>query len=112
MSGEICLILTTVDSEDAARQMARSLVEQRLAGCVQMLPGIRSLYRWQGSVEEAGESLIQIKTSPERANEVMRWLEAHHPYELPEIVRIDASASAAYAAWLAGAAAIQESEHD
>jgi len=108
MSGEICLILTTVDSEDTARHMARSLVEQRLAACVQMLPGMRSLYRWQGRTEEAGETLVQIKTAPGRAGDVVRWLEMHHPYELPEIVRLDGTASAPYAAWAAEATTIQE----
>jgi periplasmic divalent cation tolerance protein len=112
MSAEICLILTTVDNEDAARHMARSLVENQLAACVQMLPGIRSYYHWQGKMEEAGEFLIQIKTTPPQAGHVMRWLEHHHPYELPEIARFDGTASDAYAAWVAGAVTIQESDHD
>jgi periplasmic divalent cation tolerance protein len=112
MSAEICLILTTVDNEHAARHMARSLVERQLAACVQMLPGIRSFYHWHGKMEEAGEFLIQIKTAPAQAGQVMRWLEQHHPYDLPEIARFDASASDAYAAWVAGAVTIQEPMHD
>ena len=103
MPGNVCLIMTTLDDEQKARHLARSLVEQHLAACVQMLPGMRSCYRWQGKVEEAGEFLIQIKTAPARAEEVMQWLAHHHPYALAEIVRLDASASDAYAAWVAGA---------
>ena len=102
MPGKICLITTTVDNENAARHIARSLVAQHLAACVQMLPDMRSCYRWQGKVEEASEFLIQIKTAPTRAGEVMQWLARHHPYALAEIVRLDASASDAYAAWVAG----------
>jgi len=103
MSREICLILTTVDDEDVAQRLARSLVDQRLAACVQMLPRMRSFYRWQGKTEEAGEFLLQIKTSAGQAGHVTSWLTRHHPYELPEIVRFDGSASAAYAAWISEA---------
>ena len=105
MPGDICLIMTTVDNEDTARHIARSLVAQHLAACVQMLPNMRACYRWQGKVEEAGEIQIQIKTAPDRAGEVVRWLTQHHPYDLPEIVRLDAQASDTYAAWVASAVA-------
>lgn len=100
MPGKICLITTTLDDEQKARHLARSLVEQHLAACVQVLPNLRSCYRWQGKTEEASEYLMQIKTAPAKACEVMRWLERHHPYELAEIVRLDASASDTYAAWV------------
>jgi periplasmic divalent cation tolerance protein len=112
MSGNICLILTTVDSEDAARHMASDLVEQRLAACVQMLPGVRSLYRWQAKTEQSVETLLQIKTTPARADDVVAWLEKHHPYELPEIVRLDGAASRPYAAWASEATMTQEPIHD
>jgi len=102
MPGDICLITTTLDDAQKARLLARSLVEQHLAACVQVLPNLRSYYRWQGKVEEASEFLVQIKTTPARADTVMRWLARHHPYELAEIVRFDASASEAYAAWVEG----------
>ena len=105
MAGNICLITTTLDDEQKARHLARSLVEQHLAACVQVLPNMRSYYRWQGNVEEAGEFLMQIKTAPAKACELMRWLERHHPYELAEIVRLDGSASDAYAAWVEDAVA-------
>jgi periplasmic divalent cation tolerance protein len=94
--------MTTLDDEQKARHLARSLVEQHLAACVQVLPPMHACYRWQGQVEEASEHLIQIKTAPARADEVMRWLAGHHPYALAEIVRLDASASEAYAEWVAG----------
>ena len=108
MPGDICLITTTLDDEQKARHLARSLVEQHLAACVQTLPNLRSCYRWQGKVEEVSEFLVQIKTTPAQGDAVMRWLARHHPYELAEIVRFDAEASEAYAAWVEGSVADPE----
>lgn len=87
---------------DAADRLARLLVEQRLAACVQALPGLRSTYRWAGSVAQADETLLLIKTSAARYTALERTLVAHHPYELPEILAVDASAGLpAYLRWLA-----------
>jgi len=87
---------------DAADRLARLLVELRLAACVQALPGIRSTYRWAGNLAQADETLLLIKTSASRYAALERTLAAHHPYELPEVLAVDASAGLpAYLRWLA-----------
>lgn len=94
---------------DAADRLARLLVEQRLAACVQALPGLRSTYRWQGELQQAEEALLLIKTTAERYAALERTLAAHHPYELPEILAVDASAGLpAYLRWLGEEAASGE----
>src|SRR4051794_18983222 len=82
------LILTNVPDEQTAHRIARMLVEQRLAACVNMLPGVRSVYQWQGAVEEAGEITLLIKTTQERYVELEAAINATHPYDVPEIIAI------------------------
>ena len=86
----------------AADRLARMLVEERLAACVQALPGLRSTYRWDGAIEQADETLLLIKTTTGRYAALERTLKAHHAYEVPEILAVDASAGLpAYLRWLA-----------
>jgi periplasmic divalent cation tolerance protein len=86
----------------AADRLARMLVEERLAACVQALPGLRSTYRWEGAIEQADETLLLIKTTPERYAALERTLKAQHPHDVPEILAVDASAGLpAYLRWLA-----------
>lgn len=86
----------------AADRMARQLVELRLAACVQALPGLRSTYRWEGEVTQGDETLLLIKTTVDRYAALERHLLAHHPYEVPEILAVDASAGLpAYLRWMA-----------
>ena len=95
------LVFTTVPTGEADR-FARFLIDERLAACVQALPGLRSTYRWDGEVQQSTETLLLIKTVAERYAALERWLSAHHPYELPEILAVDASAGLpAYLRWLA-----------
>jgi periplasmic divalent cation tolerance protein len=75
-----------------AQALASALVEQRLAACVQCLPGVQSVYRWQGAVERASEVQLQIKTDAARYAAVEAAILARHPYELPEIVAVEAVA--------------------
>ncbi len=92
--------ITAPDAETAAG-IARVLVEERLAACVNLVPGVRSIYRWQGRVEEASETLLIVKTRAERAAELEARVRALHPYEVPEVLRAAAvGGSAPYLDWV------------
>jgi len=97
---EPLLALSTAPDEACARDLARALVERRLAGCVNWTP-VRSAYRWEGAVQEEGEALLLIKTDRARLDELRRTLDELHPYELPELIAVPiGEGSAAYLRWL------------
>jgi len=81
----IVVVTTTVDDEAKADEIAKRLVEARLAACVQRMP-IYSVYRWQGKVESAGEYRLQIKTTRVLLDKVITFIKEMHPYQLPEII--------------------------
>lgn len=96
------LVFTNVPSEPIAQAIARQLVEQRLVACVNVLPGVRSIYQWQGAVEEASEITLLIKTTAARYAEVEQAICSAHPYEVPEIIATPVIAGLpAYLAWVA-----------
>ena len=98
------VVLTTVERVEDGARLARLLVEQELAGCVQILPPMTSIYRWQGQVEEASEVLLLIKTTRAIYAQLEAALEQHHPYQTPEIIVLPVEAGAAgYLAWLTDA---------
>lgn len=80
------IVLTTTGSEGEARKIARQLVERRLAACVNIIPHITSVYRWQGEVEESREWLLVVKTTSEAFSEVRGAIADLHSYELPECI--------------------------
>jgi Uncharacterized protein involved in tolerance to divalent cations len=95
------IVLTTVGADFDARPLARELVEQRLAACVNIVDAVTSIYRWKGRVEEEGEQLLVIKTIDANVDALRKELFARHPYEVPEFVVLPiASTSDAYGAWL------------
>jgi len=94
------VVLTTVGAGFDAAALAKSLVEQRVAACVNILPEVRSLYRWKDAVEDDREQLLVIKTTEERVDALREALFAAHPYEVPEFVVLAAEAGGAYAEWL------------
>jgi periplasmic divalent cation tolerance protein len=85
---------------DRARAIARALVERRLAACVNILPGVTSIYRWEGKIEEAAESMLFIKTRRELVAEVTAAVRALHPYAVPEIVAVPLASDRGNAAYL------------
>lgn len=98
------VVLTTVERAEDGARLARLLVEQELAGCVQILPPMTSIYRWQGRVEEASEVLLLIKTTRAVYARLEAALKQHHPYQTPEIIALPiAAGSAEYLAWLTAA---------
>jgi periplasmic divalent cation tolerance protein len=95
------LLVTISCPAQAAEALATALVELRLAACVNLLPGVRSIYRWQGRVEQAAETLLFAKTSGARYAELEAEVRRRHPYELPEIVAVNlAGGFSAYLQWI------------
>jgi periplasmic divalent cation tolerance protein len=99
---EALLVLCTAPTAEVAAGLARALVEARLAACGNVLPGLRSIYRWQGRVEDEPEVLLLLKTTrasfPALRDELLR----RHPYEVPEVLALPVEAgSAPYLTWLA-----------
>jgi periplasmic divalent cation tolerance protein len=95
------IVLSTAGSEEEAQKIARHLVEHRLAACVNIVPQIESIYRWQGKVESSQEWLLLIKTTAERFPAVRDALRELHSYELPECIAISVEdGSADYLQWI------------
>lgn len=87
VSALICFC--TCPDADSAGRIAETLVAERLAACVNVLPGLRSVYRWKGAVERADEALLLIKTQADRFQPLQDRLQELHPYELPELVAVE-----------------------
>jgi periplasmic divalent cation tolerance protein len=98
---DIILILTTMPDDGSADALAQTLVDERLAACVNVHGPMRSTYRWKGQIESESERQVVIKTTMDQLSKLETRLRALHPYELPEFVVLDARASTAYAGWVA-----------
>jgi periplasmic divalent cation tolerance protein len=95
------IVLTTAGSEEEARKIARTLLDRRLAACVNILPQIESIYRWQGNVDEGREWLLLIKTSSLLFHVVRDAIRELHSYDLPECIAVNIeNGSAEYLQWL------------
>ncbi len=97
---DLILILTTMPDDDRADAFARTLVDEKLAACVNVHAAMTSTYRWQGRLESERERQVVIKTTRAGLAALEARLRSLHPYELPEFVVIDAAASEAYARWV------------
>lgn len=97
---DLILVLTTMPDDDRAGALARTLVEERLAACVNVHAPMTSTYWWRNTVDVEPERQIVIKTTRPRLAALEARLRALHPYELPEFVVLDASAADAYGAWV------------
>lgn len=98
----VLIAYCTCPDAASADAIAAALVEERLAACVNALPGARSTYRWQGRVEHAHEVLLMIKTTRARLDAVTARVRALHPYELPEVIAVEAAGGLApYLHWVA-----------
>lgn len=91
MSDEICVALVTAPA-DAAPALARALVAERFAACVNLLPGVTSVYRWDGEVQEAGETLLLAKTTRAGFGALCDRVAELHPYDLPECIAVPVTA--------------------
>ena len=100
-SEDIITLITTFADAETARQIGTQLVESQLVACVNVLPGVESIFRWQGEVQLDAEAIALIKTTRGRLEELEAWLQTHHPYEVPEIlVLTPESGSARYLQWV------------
>ena len=96
------LVLTTCGSAEEARRLAHELVDRRLAACVNVIPQIESVYRWQGKVEMASEFLLLIKTTAAAFDSLRSAIQELHSYEVPECIAISIDAgTSAYLDWIA-----------
>jgi periplasmic divalent cation tolerance protein len=95
------IVLSTCADREQAERIAHRLVEQHLAACVNILPGVQSIYRWEGAVESAAEVLLLIKTSSAHSQDVRSTITSLHSYEVPEFLILPVlGGSEAYLAWL------------
>jgi periplasmic divalent cation tolerance protein len=95
------LVLSTAGSQEQARKIARALVERRVAACVNVIPNVESIYRWQGKVESAEEWLLLIKTTAQQFVAVCNAIQQLHSYDVPECIAVNIEdGSAAYLKWL------------
>ena len=103
MSETLVVVLTNLPDRAGAQQLARELIERRLAACVNVLAECTSVYRWQGNVENATEVPLLIKTRAALYPEVEAAISEFHPYELPEIIAVPVGCGLAeYLDWVAG----------
>ena len=100
MSGEI-IVLVTVPSADEASRIAEALIGERLAACVNILPGVESVYRWEGKINHDRELLLVIKSTAERYSELERRVHQLHSYSTPEIIAVNIDrGSEKYLGWI------------
>jgi periplasmic divalent cation tolerance protein len=100
---DFLLVLMTAPDADTAARLGRTVVEERLAACVNVVPGLRSIYVWQGKLSDEAEVLCLIKTRRTLFAALRDRLAGLHPYETPEIIALQlAEGNAPYLAWLAG----------
>ena len=96
------IVMSTAGSEDEGARIAKSLVEQKLCACVNLVPGVRSFYRWEGAVQDDAEVLLIIKTTQEKLQVLSDQLAEIHSYDVPEVLAIGVEeGSASYLEWLA-----------
>ncbi|MCU0977360.1 MAG: divalent-cation tolerance protein CutA [Steroidobacteraceae bacterium] len=101
MNPEYFVVLTTCPDDTSAEILARRLVEERLAACVNRVPGLRSTYWWQGAVHDEPEVLLIAKTSAGRVATLSARIQELHPYELPEVIALPVALGAErYLAWM------------
>ena len=98
---DVRVALVTAPDDEVARQLARTLVDERLAACASCVPGITSVYRWEDAIQEDAEVLIMLKTCADRAEALAERVLALHPYDVPEVIWLPVSGGAVpYLDWV------------
>ncbi|CAF4290680.1 unnamed protein product [Adineta steineri] len=102
-SSEYSACITTVSNDETARKLARSIVESRLAACVNIIPGVRSIYEWQSTIHEDNELILMIKTRQEFVPQLIEFVKKNHPYDVPELIELPInSGNQDYLKWIDG----------
>ena len=102
VSASVVVILSTLPNPEKAAEIARTLVEERLAACVNLVPQVRSIYRWQSAIQDDTETLAIVKTTSEGAAALYARLLQLHPYDVPEVLALPVSGGhAPYLEWVA-----------
>ena len=98
---DVRIVFVTVPDVAVAERIGRAVVEENLAACANILPGVRSIYRWQGQIEDASEVLMLLKTTAMRVDALRERIAELHPYEVPEFLAVDvASGYEPYVDWI------------
>jgi periplasmic divalent cation tolerance protein len=98
---ELLLVMTSLPDKDAAKELAKRMIDARLAACVQIQAGVQSIYRWEGRICEELEVLLVAKTTPEQWPAISAYIKQNHPYDVPEIIGQSITHSHAdYARWV------------
>lgn len=101
MNAEVAVVLVTAPTRDAGLALARAVVEERLAACVNLIAGVHSVFRWEGEVDEAEEFLLVLKTRRDRVDTLRDRVVSLHPYEVPEFVVLPVTGGLdAYLGWV------------
>ena len=104
------ILMTTVASRADAKRLAELAIQKRLAACVQVVPGVRSTYRWKGKIEETPEFLVLFKTAKKALPGLLKAIKATHPYSVPELVAVPVCAgSKVYLSWVDAETAVRRS---
>jgi periplasmic divalent cation tolerance protein len=99
--GELFLALTTAPDPETARRLGHALVEEKLVACANLVPGLSSIYRWKGEVQNDAEVLLLLKTQRSRLPRLKERLPELHPYEVPELLALPiADGLASYYQWV------------
>lgn len=100
-SSQAVVILVTSSSEEESERIARALLERNLIACANILPRVRSLFHWEGAIEDESESLLILKTTSEAVHMVEECVRAHHSYDVPEVIALPITGgSDAYLSWV------------
>lgn len=98
---ELLLVMTSLPDQDAAKALAKRLIDSHLAACVQLQPGVQSIYRWEGRICEEQEVVLVAKTTAQQWSTILSFIKQNHPYDIPEIIAQPITHSHAdYARWV------------
>ena len=98
---QYCVILTTVPHSESGKALAQGLLQNSLAACINIIPGLESYYYWQGELQQDSELQLLIKSNHSKLEDIESYLKNHHPYELPELLVLPVqSGSSEYLNWM------------